>query len=188
MPILGIIASQQPGHLASVSYDSIATVTGNGSATTLSFTSIPQTYKHLQIRIIARSGTAGTGSGYINAVFNSDSGANYSWHLLATDGTTVQNAYSASRSNAIVGLMWSSSNLANTFSGNIIDILDYTNTNKYKTVRSMEGADTNANTYQEIYFMSNNWRSNNAITQIDLSAGGWTFATGTTIALYGIKG
>jgi hypothetical protein len=190
-PILkGVVASGISGRLSSgSSFESIATVVGNGSATTFSFTSIPQTYKHLQLRMFARSGTAGTGSGWIDAVFNSDTTANYSFHYMAGDGINTPGAGAGTnRSNAHVGLMWSSSNLANTFTANVCDIFDYTNTNKAKTTRSLIGGDTNNNTYAEIYSVTNAWLSNTAITQIDISAGGWTFATGTSIALYGIKG
>jgi hypothetical protein len=191
MPLPGIYASQISGHLTPVppylAYDSIATVTGNGSATSLSFTSIPSTYKHLQIRILARSTTTGTGSGWIDAVFNSDSSSNYSFHYLAGDGTSAVAGGGINRSTARIGLLWSSSNLANTFEATVCDILDYQNTNKYKTTRSLIGGNTNTG-YSEIYLASNSWRSTSAISQIDLTAGGWTFATGTSIALYGIKG
>lgn len=185
-PILGILASQ--GKVTANSYESIATVTGNGSATTLSFTSIPQTFKHLQIRIIARSTTVSAGSGWIDGIFNSDSGSNYSFHFLAGDGTSASASAGTSRSQAKIGLMWGANERVNTFEATICDILDYTDTNKYKTTRSLIGGDTNASTYQEIVLLSNGWRSTSAITRIDLSAGGWTFATGTSIALYGIKG
>jgi hypothetical protein len=177
-----------PSAAAGSSYESIATQTGNGSATTLSFTSIPQTYKHLQIRILARSATASPGSGWIDAVFNSDSSSSYSFHYLVGDGSTATYGASASRSNARIGLLWGANERANTFEATVCDILDYTNTNKYKTTRSFIGGDTNASTYQEVYLVSNAWRSTSAITQIDLTAGGWNFATGTSIALYGIKG
>jgi len=188
MSRLGIYASQITGKLSTNSFESIATVIGNGSATTLSFTSIPSTYKHLQIRMIARSATSSPGSGWIDAVFNSDSSSNYSFHYIVGDGTTVGAGGTANRSNAHLGLMWGASERANTFEATICDILDYTNTNKYKTTRSLIGGDTNNSTYEEIYLVSNAWRSTSAITRIDLTAGGWNFATGTSIALYGIKG
>ena len=49
MPILGIMASQISGHLSNPSYESIATYTvGAGGSSTMVFSSIPQTYKHLE--------------------------------------------------------------------------------------------------------------------------------------------
>jgi hypothetical protein len=184
----GIYASQITGHLSTLAYDSIATVTGNGSATTLSFTSIPSTYKHLQLRMFARSTTASPGSGWIDAVFNSDTTTSYSFHYLYGDGSTTGASGIANRATARLGLLWGANERANTFEATVCDILDYQNTNKYKTTRSIIGGDTNASTYQEVYLVSSSWQKTAAITQIDLSAGGWTFATGTSIALYGIKG
>jgi hypothetical protein len=54
MPILGIIASAITGNLVTTSYESIETVTvgSGGSATVLTFSSIPATYTHLQIRVL----------------------------------------------------------------------------------------------------------------------------------------
>ena len=189
--LLNVISGLLSGGAAAgggASYESIATVTGNGSATTLSFTSIPQTYKHLQIRIFARSATASIGSSWIDGIFNSDSGSNYSYHFLAGDGTSASTGAGTSRPQAKIGLIWGASELANTYEATICDILDYTDTNKYKTTRSLIGGDTNNSTYEEIVLLSNGWRSTSDITRIDLSAGGWTFAKGTSIALYGIKG
>ena len=59
MPILGVIASQITGHLSTNSFESIQTVTvGSGGQSSISFSSIPSTYKHLQLRCFA----AGAGS------------------------------------------------------------------------------------------------------------------------------
>jgi hypothetical protein len=51
MPILGIIASAITGNLVTTSYESIETVTvGSGGSATVTFSSIPATYTHLQIK------------------------------------------------------------------------------------------------------------------------------------------
>ena len=87
--LLGILASSISGSKAVTnSYSSIATVTGNGSASTLSFTSIPSTYSHLQIRGICRDARAVTiDTAY--ATFNSDTGTNYADHWLQGNGTAA---------------------------------------------------------------------------------------------------
>jgi hypothetical protein len=88
MPILGIISSQISGHLFAPSgaYDSIATVTGTGRLRLLSFTSIPATYTHLQIRYLAGS-SGGPDSTVLR--FNSDTASNYSRHALWANGSSV---------------------------------------------------------------------------------------------------
>jgi hypothetical protein len=74
----------------------------------------------------------------------------------------------------------------NMFGAGVIDILDYADTNKYKTCRLLGGQDLNGG--GRVYSMSSNWQKTAAITQIDLS-----FETGncmqySSFALYGIKG
>ena len=71
-------------------YESISTVTvGAGGTSSISFSSIPSTYKHLQIRFI---GTCTVSGEYSQAVYmrvNSDTGSNYSRHSLGGNGSTI---------------------------------------------------------------------------------------------------
>ena len=182
-PILGIYASQISGHLFAPSgaYDSIATATASGSSAVLSFTSIPQTYTHLQLRIM------GGNSGYAcDMQFNSDTGNNYSCHRLTGTGSAATAAgtanFGAIRFAQWSGLVYSGS----VVSATIMDILDYANTNKYKTSRDLTGYDTNSVGY--IDFESGSWRSTAAITRIDLTMVTGNWVSGSTVALYGIKG
>lgn len=178
-PILGIYASAN--FRVAGTYESIATVTGTGSASTLSFTSIPDTYTHLQIRGINNDSV-----GYsIDMNFNSDTATNYTVHQLYGDGTTAS-AYGAVNFAYIfagVAGYTSTTSVAPT----IIDILDYTNTNKFKTCRMLTGFDSNGVNTGYIQFNSGVWRNTSAITRIDLKLGG-NFSTTATFALYGIKG
>jgi hypothetical protein len=68
----------------------------------------------------------------------------------------------------------------------ILDILDYADTNKFKTTRSLTGFDRNG--AGSVSFNSGNWRSGSAITSIRLFAGNNAFAQYSSLALYGIKG
>jgi len=78
MPILGTVASQFSSKPFN-SYESIQTVTvGAGGTATVTFSSIPATYTHLQIRGIARA-SADT---QLDVTLNSDTGSNYSYHTL----------------------------------------------------------------------------------------------------------
>jgi hypothetical protein len=185
---LGLIASQISGHLENNSFESIQTVTLATSQSTISFNSIPSTYKHLQLRMLTRSNQTGVGSEWILAQFNSDStSGNYSFHYMGGDGANPATGYSLSPTGARIGLHWSASNPSNVFHGNIVDILDYTNSNKTKTVTSLVGSDTNSGTYNEVFFLSNNWHSTSTISSITLTSN-WTFGAYSKFALYGIKG
>ena len=170
------------------SYESIQTVTvGAGGSATVSFTSIPSTYSHLQIRGIARNTAAGTASDYILLKLNSDTGSNYAFHWLYGTGSAAGATSSINRANLPIGTCWETSALASSFSTVVCDILDYSNTNKFKTTRSLGGGDTNGGSYQEVNFMSGLWRSTTAITQIDISSSNGNLAQYSTFALYGIK-
>jgi hypothetical protein len=185
MPILGIMASSISGSKAvTSSYESIATVlVGSGGSATIAFTSIPATYKHLQIRGIAKeTGTSG-GFNNMNIYFNTDNaGTSYAIHSVSGDGSTAFAQATASRAKALIynGL----SQNTNIFAGSVIDILDYANTNKYKTLRALAGVDFNGS--GRVGLTSGLWQSTSAINAITLE--GSSFVQYSSFALYGIKG
>lgn len=182
--IPGIIgsAAPQPGD-----FESIATVAvGAGGQSTISFTSIPSTYQHLQIRLIGRVANADTAD---NAWlrFNSDSASNYSWHYLEGDGSTASASGSANQTRILFGRVAAANATSGIFGVAVCDILDYKNTNKYKTTRSLTGVDRNGS--GNVRLDSGNWRNTNAIDSIEISNGSATnFVQYTHAALYGIKG
>lgn len=180
MLIHGVIASSYPA--VSGAFGSIATATGTGSSGTITFTSIPSTYKHLQLRII---GNDGAGNQAIMRI-NNDSGTNYSAHRLYGTGTSASaNAYTSYDS-----IPWVSYGVsdANIYSASIIDIHDYSSSTKNKTVRTFLGIDTNGSSQSLIFLNSGLWMNTNAINRIDIlnTSGNWT--TSSKFALYGIKG
>jgi hypothetical protein len=189
MPVLGIIASQMSGHLFAPSgaYDSIATTTLSSTATSVDFTSISSAYTHLQLRIYANDNATGTDYNNFQIRFNSDTGANYSFHTLRGFGDT--NIYSdsgISQTASKIGFILA--NPAGAFTTEIVDILDYTNVNKYKTLRAIGGADVNAVNYSMAQVTSGAWFNTAAITGISIFSTGRTFAVNSRFALYGIKG
>jgi hypothetical protein len=175
-------------------YESIATVTvGSGGAANIEFTSIPSTYTHLQIRGIGRNSQAATGGQSMYMQFNSDTGANYSRHYLGAYQGEASAVWAGGAANEsfIVAFLLPTNNLSsNIFAGGVIDILDYKDTNKYKTTRSFGGYDMNGATtgYNYLNLNSGNWRSTNAITSIKLYGASSDFMQYSQFALYGIKG
>ncbi len=189
MPILGIIASSITGGLSTNSYESIATTTvGSGGSSTITFTSIPSTYQHLQIRYIARDtlGTADVAGLLLR--FNSDSGTNYTRHYLLADGASVYTGGSTSRTSINGGLVLSGGSPASVFAAGVIDILDYDDTNKYKTYRVLSGVDTNGTSPPGyVDFESALWLSTSAVTSITITLPSGNYAEYSSFALYGIK-
>lgn len=183
--IAGVLAPQIPTPVNS--YESIATVDiGSGGSSTITFSTIPSTYKHLQIRAISHSSTGAQPAMILR--LNSDSGANYSWHGLEGNGSSAY-AYSFGAANTgsyIYSVAGTAFN-ASAFSGHVIDVLDYKETTKYKTIRSLGGNDNNGNGY--VSLNSGSWRSTSAVTGVTITIdGGGNFTQYSSFALYGIKG
>lgn len=173
------------------SYESIATATGTGSSGTITFSSIPSTYKHLQLRILdktTRTASFGSNDGYLQ--FNGDTGSNYSYHYLIGDGSSASAAGGASQTSMRIARIDQSSysGLSNIMATAIIDIIDYASTSKNKTVRYMSGNDTNAVGDGQVNLGSGAWLSTSAVNQVSIFVSGTNFTTSTVIALYGIKG
>jgi hypothetical protein len=168
-------------------YQSIATTTvGVGGASSISFTSIPATYTHLQIRLLARSTTVASNSNaYIQ--FNSDTATNYSYHELTGQGSSASAASGTTVSGPRICNYPALSSGASMFGAAVIDILDYANTSKNKTYRSLNGNDQNGSGYAILF--SGAWYNTNAITSITIGDNsGGNFVQYTQAALYGIKG
>ena len=187
MNILGIIASSTLA--AAGDFESIATATGTGSNTTLTFSSIPGTYQYLQLRLLTRANDGSSNNAVINVRFNSDTGSNYTRHQLKGDGSSTSAFGAASQTQAFITSGSAGNNaLANAMGVSIVDICDYANTSKYKTVRSLTGMDLNSVDGQ-ILLTSSVWMNTNAITSISIfHNSGETFTTSTVASLYGIKG
>jgi hypothetical protein len=174
--LAGNAAFVEPGD-----YESIATVTvGAGGTSSVTFSSIPSTYQHLQMRGIFRP----IGASWIIANFNGDNAGNYSMHDLRGNGSSASGGVAIE---PYVYFILGGTTASNTFAAGVIDILDYANTNKFKTLRSLSGIDTNGG--GNIDLTSGSWRNTAAISSIVL-----TLNSGTNIpeysqfALYGIKG
>ena len=161
-------------------FDALSTVTvGSTAVSSITFAGIPTGYKHLQIRSITRFDV----SGEIDFRFNSDSGSNYSYHRIYGQGTSAVAESAANTAYATVGY---NSTAANTFSGAVIDILDYASVNKFKTVRSLNGTDTNGGGL--ILLDSTCWRSTDAINSITVfSKDSRNFQQYSQYTLYGVR-
>lgn len=191
-PILGIYASQISGHLFAPSgaYDSIATTTLGSNTSSVTFSSIPSTYTHLQIRWIARDSGTSNNFRAIKLQFNSDTGSNYSQHILFADGSSAT-AYSAvsddsAGTDGVAGVIPDSAKLASSFAVGVWDILDYANTSKYKTARLLVGCDLNGS--GRISLSSGLWMNTNAITSLTITDNNDSFVQYSQFALFGIKG
>ena len=166
------------------SFFSITTTTLSSAQSSIEFSNIPQTYTHLQIRGIARS-TNATNGDYIYVQFNSDTGNNYTYHQLSGDGASATSAAGTSQAGAGTPRISAGSDTASVFGGVIIDILDYRDTNKYKTIRTIGGYDNNGSGV--VRLTSGIWLNTSAVTSIVIKSGNaGNLAQYSSLALYGV--
>jgi hypothetical protein len=192
MPIIGTIASSISGNLTPPAtigvYESIATVTLGGGSSNIQFSSIPQTYKHLELRHISRDGDARTGGTAFWVLMNGISSSTYSAHYITSE-------YSGQPSSGGIG-NWGQSPVGfNTWNSNaayfagvaVCNILNYTGTVSNKPISTIAGFDYNG--YGVTAQMSGAaYGTTGAITQLNIYPGIGPFMAGSSWALYGIKG
>ena len=187
MPILGIMASAMSANLwqPEGAYDSLATVTLSATAASVTFSGIPSTYKHLQLRIMGRSTRTGSNANSMIYTFNgSSTGYGYTHRLYGNGSTASADAPNGSTYSFGPALATDAST-SGIMGVAILDILDYANTNKYKTTRALGGHDNNGS--GEIHLDSGLWQNTAAITSISLSIDSFSWTANSTFALYGVK-
>jgi hypothetical protein len=162
----------------------IASATGNGSGA-IFFNNIPQTFTHLQLRITGRAGVASTGANLYTNWYGSTSASTYSNHRLGGDGSTAYAGAETGLPYVFGGAMFpGASATANIMGSCIIDILDYTNVNKFKTLRMIGGNDRNGS--GQVILASGLIQFSGAITTGYIDTEG-AFTTATRADLYGIS-
>jgi len=155
-------------------------IVGSGGASSITFSNIPQTYQHLQIRYLVTS--SGTDNNFA-VRFNSDTGANYTLHELVGNGSSASAGGLTAVGFARVGY-WQTGNLTQPYVG-IVDVLDYALTTKNKVLRSFNGCDTNGGD-GFIRLNSSMWSNTTAITAISFYTVQQNLPQHSTAALYGV--
>jgi hypothetical protein len=183
MPILfGTIASSnQQARADTGAMFALSTVTvPSGGAVEIEFTSIPNTYKHLQIRGITQQNVSTDWRGvYMN--FNNDTGSNYWWQNLIGDGSNAASGSSNSQTYLSGGVASGTTGIWNPV---YIDILDYASAKK-KVAKIFYGAERNT-TPSFMEYQTGTWNNTSAITSIKFTVNATNFTQHTQLALYGI--
>jgi hypothetical protein len=159
--------------MPTATYTPLANITLGSTAASVTFGSIPATYRDL---VVVFSGFA-TNRGSFR--INGDTGGNYAWQRMSGNGSSVTATSTGADS---------AGKLSESASGSAVipmlfnlNLMDYSQTNKHKTIIS-----TAAQAATGTDAIVNRWQNTAAITsiQIFLVSGSW--AAGTTAALYGI--
>jgi hypothetical protein len=163
-------------------YELIATSFGTGSSGVIDFTSIPQNYKHLQIRYTAKNSSTAT---QINITMNGITSGVYARHSLLGNGTSASSTNSTSQTAIRLVESMANSTTANAVNAGVIDILDYTSTTKNKTIRALYGM---ADNLSRVYLSSGLYNQTTAISSVTLTASANNFASLSRFSIYGIRG
>jgi hypothetical protein len=165
------------------------TLVGSGGTSIITFSDIPQTYKHLQLRCLAKATTTVNATSNAFVRFNGDNGSNYTYHYLRGDGSSASSIAGTSQTSNLINdaTVGSNASFANMFGVYIIDVLDYANTSKNKTIRILSGADLNNLGSVQMGLGSGLWIDTTAISSIQLTCSS-NFAQYSRFSLYGIKG
>ena len=185
MPIFGVTASSNMSTKLTDFYQ-IATTTLGSDNSTITFDNIPSTYTHLQIRGFVRTSNSGTGFDDLNVVFNDITTTSYAWHRLIGNGSSASANGAANTTSAVMTeMLMRNGGTANVFTGFVLDLLDYRDTNKNKTIRCLGGVDANGS--GQVVLDSGHWRSTSAVTKITLTiAGAYNFKQYSSLSLYGM--
>lgn len=159
---------------------------GSGGTSSITFSNIPQTYQHLQVRFVLRNTWGINQREEVRLRFNSDTGSNYARHGLEGEGSVASAFGAASQTSMGAGVLGGDALTASIFSVGIIDVLDYASTSKAKPMRSLTGVDANGSGW--LWMRSGLWTSTNAITTITLSSdNGQNLKQYSCASLYGVK-
>jgi hypothetical protein len=188
MRILGVTASG----FFNGDFELISTTTLGSSAANVTFdvSGLGSTYKHLQIRIAARSTASEVLSGMrVRLGAGSiDTGTNYSGHQLYGYNSAVSSSSLSPANLMPTGAAAGANATANIFGSSIVDILDAFSTTKNKTIRSLGGVAAGTGTNAYVALESGSWYNTSAITQAQVLLTVGSYATGSRFSIYGIKG
>jgi hypothetical protein len=187
---LGILSAAGAGGAPfSSDYELISSTILGSSQPSVTFSSLgdySSTYKHLQMRWVARGDNGSAGLGAFSRL-NGDSGNNYNWHYLNGNGSTVASSNpGGSVTRALTGVFPAASSTANAFGVGIVDLLDAYSTTKNKTFRDLSG--NASSSFNLIDVDSGLWRNTASVTSWEIFAEAGNFVSGSRFSLYGIKG
>lgn len=188
MPIIGTIASSIQQAPSTQDFESIASTRLTSTAATITFTSIPSTYKHLQVRW-----AGACGDDYLHIKWNTWNSLDRTGRINATDGVLYPNG-SGSPDPTYGFELWQGGVGSSNPGSGVIDFLDYASTTKRKMIKSQFfkpgfGAWSPPQRYCAMSHLVMYSSSTSAINSITFQARpAYPLIVGTTVSLYGIKG
>jgi hypothetical protein len=165
--------------MPSPTYIPMATVTLTSSASSVTFSNIPATYRDL-ILIVNGSPSDNSYPAIVSRL-NADTGANYSRVRMAGDGSGTGSSSATGQTSLDLA---SNFGAGSSSSGRFIlsaQLMDYSATDKHKTVLTRSGTSLDG-----VEAIAGRWANTGAVTSWVITITSGAFATGTTFGLYGI--
>lgn len=167
-----------------LTYEAISTVTvGAGGVSSISFTSIPQTFTDLRLALSARSATSNWADNPLVSI-NTSTSTFSRRSMYAEGGAAGSEVGSTGR---LIGLVPAATSTASTFGVFDIYIPNYTNASNFKSF-SVDSVGENNSSTSGLWVLSGLWSTAAAVTQISLTLNSTAnFVQYSTATLYGIK-
>lgn len=155
----------------------------DGRDADMEFTNIPQTYQDLMLIINVRDKLiAGPRTSIYFGANGSATVGDYIWTSMYGDGSSMTADRSSTNQWSAAGVPGYNAT-AGEYSTVIIHLLDYKNTNKFKTMLQRSAEDSAGSGIVSLHHGL--WKQTAAISSLQLRN---TFQTGSKVTLYGIKG
>ena len=157
-----------------MTYDLLDSVTLASSASSVTFSSISQDYGDL-ILVVEWTGSGGVS--FVGLQFNGDTGSNYSRVLAQGRGASGYSSTASTSAYLYAGTSAGTSEKANA----IVQIMDYTATDKHKSVLMRDN-----NALDRTVMTAARWANTSSLSQIDIITSSNSYAAGSTFYLYGV--
>lgn len=162
-------------------YTLIASSTvGSGGAANIEFTSIPNTYTDLLVKLSVR-GTANIGNASLVVEYNSNA-TGYTMRRIDADGATVS---SANNSTGGIAIIQGGNATASTFGNYELYIPNYASSNNKSA--SLDGVNETNATTEFSFLYASLWSNTAAITSIKFTPTSGSIVQYSTAYLYGIS-
>lgn len=156
--------------MATPTYIALATTTLGATASSVTFSSIPATYRDLVLVV------NGGNSGDVLCSFNADTGSNYTY-VAANGQSAGAVSFSDTRTGAYMGYLTGTTGLG------IMHIMDYSASDKHTTTLSRVASAADSLTGMA----AARWANTNVVTSVAVTAATGSFNSGSTFSLFGIE-
>ena len=184
MPNIGFWAVAGAGAAGAGAYELIETQLISSTVGSVTFNSIPSTYKHLELRFAILAGSSG---GAPSVQLNGVTTSSYSKHGLFGNSNSVGSTGNFNQTNMTLGASNVGAHTTYPLVG-IASFADYASSSKNKTMRSVTGISQTNSTNSQVDLFSGSFYSTSVISSILIGSGGGNFVSGSRFSLYGIKG